>query len=110
MRRMAFPGCFAVEVLTGCLPPLAALAYVGAATDLPTETVLAGVAGLAAAWLGAEAVLARAAGWHLGWQSPFAWALRDALLPFVWAHAWVTDSYAWRGNEISTAESGARAG
>ncbi|MGE0851770.1 MAG: glycosyltransferase [Hyphomicrobiaceae bacterium] len=110
MRRMAFPGCFAVEVLTGCLLPLAALAYVGAANDLPTETVLAGVAGLATVWLGAEAVLARAAGWHLSWQSPFAWMLRDVLLPFVWAHAWVTDSYAWRGNEISTAESGARAG
>lgn len=110
MRRMTFPGYFAAEVLTGCVPPLAALGYVGYANELPAEAMLASLAALAALWLGAEAALARAAGWHLSWQSPFAWALRDALLPFVWAHAWLTDSYAWRGNEISTAESGAGAG
>lgn len=110
LRRMTFPGYFAAEVLTGSLLPLVALAYIGHVSDLQVETALACVAAFAGVWFGAEALLARAAGWHLTWQSPFAWALRDLLLPFVWAHAWLSDSYAWRGNAIRTAESGVRAG
>ena len=73
-------------------------------TELPPSA-----SALAAIWLGCEALLARAAGWHLGPRSPLAWALRDALLPLVWMHAWLSDGYAWRGNDISTAESNAPA-
>jgi ceramide glucosyltransferase len=110
LRRMTFPGYFAAEVLTGCLPPLAALGWAGYANELPGDAILVSLAALAVLWFGAEALLARTAGWHLSWLSPFACALRDALIPFLWLRAWLTDSYAWRGNEISTAESGARAG
>ena len=106
LRRMSFPGCFAAEILTGYLLPLAAAGYVADALDVPAAA-LAGA--LAAIWFGSEALLARAAGWHLSLWSPLAWALRDALLPLVWAHAWLSHGYAWRGNEITTAESNAQA-
>lgn len=102
LRRMSFPGCFAAEILTGCLLPLIAAACVADALDVPAAAL---VAALAAVWLGSEALLARAAGWHLSLASPFAWLLRDALLPLVWVHAWLSEGYAWRGNEISTVES-----
>lgn len=110
LRRITFPGLFATEVLTGCLLPLAALAFAANASEMPPALTAAAFAGLAIMWLGSEAALARVAGWHLSWQSPIAWLLRDALLPAVWVHAWLGDGYAWRGNEISTAASGARAG
>ena len=107
MRRITFPGLFATEILTGILPPLAAFACLTDALDLPTASALGGEAALVAAWLGSEALLARLAGWHLDWRSPLAWLLRDLLLPLVWTHAWLSHGYAWRGHEISTAESGA---
>ncbi len=106
LRRMSFPGCFGAEILTGCLLPLAAAAIAADALDVPAAAL---VSALAAIWLGCEALLARAAGWHLSPWSPLAWALRDALLPLVWMHAWLSDGYAWRGNEMSTAESNAPA-
>jgi ceramide glucosyltransferase len=107
LRRISFPGCFTAEILTGSMLPLIAAACVADALEVSAAIL---VAGLAAVWLGAEAVLARAAGWHLAPWSPLAWALRDLLLPLVWTHAWLSASYAWRGNEISTLEGGARAG
>jgi len=107
LRRMSFPGCFTAEILTGSLLPLTAAALAAPAIELPAAAL---VSALAAVWLGAEAALARAAGWHLSLVSPLAWALRDLLLPVVWAHAWFSETYAWRGNEIRAVESGARAG
>ena len=104
LRRMSFPGFFAIEILTGCVLPLAAAAWVADALDASPAVLLAG---LSALWIGTEALLAWAAGWHLRLWSPFAWALRDALLPLVWTHAWLSEGYAWRGNEISTAQQSA---
>jgi ceramide glucosyltransferase len=104
LRRMSFPGYFAVEILTGCLLPLAAAARLADALETPTAALLAG---LSALWFGSEALLAWVAGWHLRLWSPVAWALRDALLPLVWMHAWLSEGYAWRGNEISTAQQSA---
>ena len=75
LRRMSFPGCFAAEILTGCLLPLAAAACVADALDVPAAAL---VASLAAIWFGSEAVLARAAGWTSvrGLPSPGACAMR----------------------------------
>jgi ceramide glucosyltransferase len=106
LRRISFPACFAAEILTGCPLPLAAAAYVADAIDAPAMAL---VGTLAAIWFGSEALLARAAGWHLSLASPLAWTLRDALLPLVWVHAWLNDGYAWRGNDIRTIEPGAQA-
>jgi len=104
LRRMSFPGFFAIEILTGCVLLLAAAAWVADALDASPLVLLAG---LSALWIGTEALLAWAAGWHLRLWSPFAWALRDALLPLVWMHAWLSEGYAWRGNEISIAQQSA---
>jgi ceramide glucosyltransferase len=101
LRRMSFPGFFAIEILTGCVLPLAAAAWVADALDASPAALLAG---LSALWIGTEALLVWVAGWHLRPWSPFAWVLRDALLPLVWMHAWLSEGYAWRGNEISTAQ------
>lgn len=106
LRRMTFPGHFVAEILTGCLLPLAALACAADAADLPIGP---SVAALAAAWFGAEALLARVAGWPLTWWSPLAWVLRDLLLPLVWAQAWLSSTFEWRGNAVDPLESGAQA-
>jgi ceramide glucosyltransferase len=55
-------------------------------------------------WYGAEAVLAWTAGWHLSWRSPFAWMLRDLLLPLLWILGWLGTGVVWRGHRISTVE------
>ena len=62
------------------------------------------VALAAAFWYAAEAFLAFVAGWPLTWRSPFAWILRDALLPFLWGKAWTGDAIVWRGNAMNVEE------
>ena len=42
-------------------------------------------------WYGGEALLAHAARWHLSPLSPFAWMLRDLLLPVLWIKGWRTE-------------------
>jgi ceramide glucosyltransferase len=106
LRRMSFPGCFAAEIFTGLLLPLSAATLVADALGVPAVAL---AAALATIWLGSEALLARAAGWHLSLWSPLTWTVRDALIPILWAHAWLSEGYAWRGNEISTVESKAAA-
>lgn len=97
LRRMSFNRYFALEILTGCaLPVLAAMMAAHSVGLTPVEAA----AGLAAIWLGAEAVLAWVAGWHLSWRSPFAWLLRDCLLPWIWLRAWTALSYEWGGSRV----------
>jgi ceramide glucosyltransferase len=95
LRRAAFPGHYSSEILTGVLPPLALLALLG----LHPGWLVA----FLALWYGAEAGLARAAGWPLSWRSPLAWAMRDALLPAIWIAGWVRGRYVWRGNAVDMA-------
>jgi ceramide glucosyltransferase len=52
-------------------------------------------------WLGAEACLAAAVGWHLTWRSPLLWLLRELALPVLWAQAWLGNGLSWRGQEMS---------
>jgi ceramide glucosyltransferase len=94
------------EVFAGPSFPAAAavIAAVGLDVD-PATAVLA----LLAIWYGAEAALNRAAGWHCNWQSPFAWMLRDALLPALWIEGWVGNTFVWRGNDMSVSKGEARA-
>src|SRR5262249_52906684 len=57
--------------------------------------------------LALEALLARAAGWPLTWRSPFAWLVRDLLIPLVWLRALTASGYEWRGNKNSLGGAGA---
>jgi len=109
LRRATFPWAFAPELLTTSLFCFAAV-WIGApefGLD-PVGAVLAA----ALVWYGAEALLARAAGWRLSvWSLP-AWILRDLALPWLWAQAWASDDFVWRGNAMSVSEdeTGAAAG
>ncbi|WP_245296948.1 MULTISPECIES: glycosyltransferase [Rhodomicrobium] len=97
LRRATFPACFTLEIFAGSLPPLLAGLYAADALGLaPGALALA----LCALWFGSEALLTRAAGWHLSAASPLAWALRDLMLPVLWVGAWVGDDFSWRGNDM----------
>jgi ceramide glucosyltransferase len=100
LRRATFPIFYAPEIFAGCSLPAAAA--IVAATGSDFDPVLA-LAALLSIWFGAEVLLARVAGWHLRWHSPFAWILRDALLPVLWVEGWVGDTFVWRGNDMSVA-------
>jgi ceramide glucosyltransferase len=101
LRQASFRNCYAVEILSGGLGPLLALAWVLAAVNWP----VAGVVALATIWYGAEAALAGMAGWHLTVRSPLAWMLRDILLPPIWIGGWLGRGFVWRGNQMQTVES-----
>jgi ceramide glucosyltransferase len=101
LRQASFRQYYALEILSGSLGPLTAAAYVLVALGLPLGSVIAVVA----AWYGAEAALAHAAGWHLTLRSPAAWILRDILLPLLWIGGWLGRGFVWRGNDMRPLES-----
>jgi ceramide glucosyltransferase len=97
LRRATFPAFFIPELFAGSLLPILAGGFAASELGLsPWAVCLA----LGAVWLGSEALLTRAAGWHLSFASPFAWALRDLVLPILWANAWTGNSFTWRGNRM----------
>ena len=100
LRRASFPLLFFPEVFTGAaLPMLCAAAASGLVGVHPGVAASA----LAGVWYGTEAAVAAAAGWHLSWCSPFAWALRDAVLPLLWVQAWTGRGFTWRGTDMEAA-------
>ncbi len=101
LRRATFPVFYAPEILSGISLP--ALAAIIASTGLDVSP-LPPLLGLLSIWYGAEATLAGIAGWHMRWQSPLAWMLRDALLPVLWVEGWVGNTFVWRGNDMSVAK------
>lgn len=115
LRRATFAPLFAGEVLSGSLPPLLAGLFAISVLGLDRlglpdlgilEPLLFAFAFLAL-WFGAEAWLARAAGWPFGWLSPVAWMLRDAMLPLIWLEGWRAADFTWRGNVMTPATTGA---
>jgi ceramide glucosyltransferase len=106
LRRDTFPHWYSLEIFAGALPPALALLALA-----PLEGWAQGPALLAflAFWYGAEAALARIAGWHLSLRSLPAMLLRDLLLPAVWLAGWIGNGFVWRGNAMRLADA-ARAG
>jgi len=98
LRRDTFKTFFALEIFAGSIPPLLACALLAAMMGWPVTSVLAV---LAFAWYLAEAVLARAAGWHLSLRSVALCMLRDLLLPALWLAAWVGNEFVWRGTRCA---------
>jgi ceramide glucosyltransferase len=97
LRRASFKTCYALEIVTSGLWPVAAAFGCWASSE---DVSFAVVPACAAVWYGGEAMLARAAGWPLTWRSPFAWLLRDALLPVLWISGWLDSRFVWRGNQM----------
>jgi ceramide glucosyltransferase len=98
LRRVSFPLLFLPELLVGSALPCAALAV--AVSVYGVAAAAAGIALLLAVWFGAEAALARAAGWRFTSRTAMALLLRDLLLPALWVAAWLGADYVWRGNHI----------
>ncbi|MDP1907700.1 MAG: glycosyltransferase, partial [Hyphomicrobium sp.] len=101
LRRATFPLFFLPEVLSGVAAPMVAAAYAAEAFDVSGVGV---IAALGAVWFGSEALLARAAGWHMSALSPLAWVARDLMLPVLWVQAWLGNSFSWRGNDMHLAD------
>lgn len=97
LRRRSFPLLFATEIFTGAFLPTLLYAALATAGSLPW----AGLGFLLYAWYAAEALLARAFRWPLGWTLPLFWTARDLLLPALWLGAWVGSSFTWRGNAMT---------
>jgi ceramide glucosyltransferase len=98
LRRVSFPLLFLPELLVGSALPCAALAV--AVSGYGPAAAAAAIVLLLAVWFGAEAALARAAGWHFSPRTVLALLLRDLLLPALWVAAWLGADYVWRGNHI----------
>jgi ceramide glucosyltransferase len=101
LRRITFPQMFVPELLCGCFFPLIAGAWAAAyqGVDVLSVCLL-----LLAIWFGAEAALARCAGWHLSLRLPLAMLIRDLMLPWLWVAAWLSDEVKWRGSTVSEAK------
>jgi ceramide glucosyltransferase len=54
-------------------------------------------------WYGLEAALVRARRWHLGWASPFAWMVRDIVLPAMWLQSLLSRRMGWKGGTVTAA-------
>jgi ceramide glucosyltransferase len=101
LRRVSFKALFVAEILTGGLFPLVTSALAAACSGL---SPVAGIIIVATTWYGAEALMARAAGWHVSLRTPLACMLRDLLLPVLWAQAWLGSTLVWRGNRMHLAQ------
>lgn len=97
LRRQSFPKEFSLEPFTSGAIVFASLS---AAAWLLSWPVLAVTGASMVLWYGSEALLARRAGWPLGWTSPFAWLLRDISIPVIWCLAWGRQSYVWNGKSV----------
>ncbi len=103
LRRVSFPLCFALEILSGGVWPAVLLGLAAHLAGLPLWLgfVFAGV------WYGAEALFALALGWHWNWRSPLLGLLRDFLLPVLWVEGWRGRNFQWRGNAMVAAPNSA---
>jgi ceramide glucosyltransferase len=97
LRRSTFPALYALEILSGMAAPLIAAMLAALWLDLSPVGIGAAYAVL---WLGLEAAFTWIAGWHLGWNSPLAWLLREALLPAVWLCGLLQRSFQWGGQTV----------
>jgi ceramide glucosyltransferase len=101
MRRKTFPLFYAPEIVAGAALPCLAAAYAAFMLDL---NVAAAILGVALAWYGPEAVLARQNKWYFSWRMPLLFALRDLILPVIYIDAWCIDHFVWHGNEMTMRE------
>jgi ceramide glucosyltransferase len=101
LRRKTFPAAFLPELISGSVLPC--LAGCVAAYSYGINPAWS-VAGLLVVWFGAEAMLAIIAGWRVSLSMAAAAALRDLLLPGLWACAWLSDGFVWRGNAMNVEE------
>ncbi len=98
LRRDSFAFFYCLEVTSGAVLPLLAVACTATLTGY---SVLAATAAFLALWYGAEMLLATIAGWHLPMLYPLHAMLRDAMLPVLWIEGWRGRGFVWRGNSMN---------
>ena len=103
LRRVTFPVFFAPEIVSGILLPILLAGWLAG----EPEAAL-GLAAMALLSYGAEYALAIRAGWHRSPTLLLAFLVRDAMIPFVWARAWMRDAVVWRGNAMDIRPKAAR--
>ena len=96
VRRDGFPALFALEPLTGLVPPLAALIALALAGVVSPLVVLL----FLVFWYGAEWLVARQADWPATVADVGAWLVRDVLLLAIWLGAFAAKGFVWRGNAM----------
>jgi ceramide glucosyltransferase len=101
LRRDSFPPFYCLEVTSGAMLPLIAVAGIAVATG---HSVIVAIALFLPLWYGAEMLLAATAGWHLPLLYPLHAMLRDAMLPVLWFEGWRECGFVWRGNSMSVDE------
>jgi ceramide glucosyltransferase len=97
-RRWHTPAAFWTEPLHGAV-------FCGIAAGLAAQWLLGGgfafaLAATWLAWFANEFACTRALGWPVFRRYPLAFALRELLLPTMWAATLAARTVAWRGNEI----------
>lgn len=102
LRRASFPLYFSIEILSGALPPLAALVAAASMAGLPA---LVPALVFLTVWYGAEWLLSVRAGWHTSRWAVLTFMLRDVLLPVLYVNAWLGRGFEWRGNDMRAVES-----
>jgi ceramide glucosyltransferase len=100
LRRASFLHCFLPEFLGGGFFPLLAASILAPGIGYPAAALA-----FIAAWYGAETLLVFAAGWPLSVRTPLLAILRDLMLPLLWAAAWRSRRFVWRGNAMHAAAS-----
>ena len=97
VRRDAFPALFLFEVFNGGVLPIACAGLAVILSGAPAALGL----GYAALWYLTEVLLARRAGWPLGWQGAVAMILRDLMMPALWLATYARRGFEWRGSTLA---------
>jgi ceramide glucosyltransferase len=97
VRRDAFPGLFALEILNGGVVPIASAGLAVTLAGLPPLTTLA----YAAMWYLSEIVLTWRAGWPLGRLALVLPVLRDLMMPVIWIATYARRGFDWRGTTLA---------
>ncbi len=97
VRRDAFPVLFLFEVFNGGVLPIACAGLAVILSGAPAALGL----GYAALWYLTEVLLARRAGWPLGWQGAVAMILRDLMMPVLWLATYARRGFEWRGSTLA---------
>ncbi len=96
LRRSSFPLVYTPEAVAGGFFPLVGAAVLVAMGALP----LGWFVGLAVAWYGAEALLARRYDWPVSLRILGLMIVRDLLLFPLWIVGWTGNKFVWRGNAM----------
>ena len=100
LRRSTFPELFLPEIALGAMPPLLALTVWLYTLNMPVSSMLAIEIVFAALWYMPELALTYAARWPLNWRTPFAFMVRDVLLPVIYLSACLGKQVVWKGVAI----------